>query len=107
MTAQEIFDSVVNHLLTQNAQSQNSRGSCRYRGPNGTKCAVGHLIPDEVYHPDMEGRLVGAFDFGISPEHYNLLRGLQGVHDFHPVEEWEQQLKRVALAFELEYKGKL
>ena len=24
---------------------------CVYRGPNGTKCAIGHLIPDEKYNP--------------------------------------------------------
>lgn len=23
--------------------------TCRYRGPNGLKCAVGHIIPDEIY----------------------------------------------------------
>ena len=27
---------------------------CMYRGPNGTKCAVGCLIPDEMYLPEME-----------------------------------------------------
>lgn len=27
---------------------------CLYRGPNGNKCAVGHLIPDDKYVPEME-----------------------------------------------------
>jgi hypothetical protein len=28
--------------------------SCMYRGPNGTKCAVGMFIPDDKYSHDME-----------------------------------------------------
>ena len=48
MNIQEIFDTVSVHLLTQNEKSQESDfyRSCLYRGPNGTKCAVGCLIKD-------------------------------------------------------------
>ena len=28
--------------------------TCRYRGPDGTKCAIGHLIADEHYGPHLE-----------------------------------------------------
>lgn len=53
MNIQEIFDTVSVHLLTQNEKSQESSfySSCLYRGPNGTKCAVGCLIKDEFYQP--------------------------------------------------------
>jgi len=27
---------------------------CLYRGPNGLKCAIGHIISDEYYNDDME-----------------------------------------------------
>ena len=30
-------------------------GVCRYRGPEGRKCAVGQLIPDGAYSPEIEG----------------------------------------------------
>ena len=30
--------------------------SCFYRSPDGKRrCALGYLIPDEIYHPEMEG----------------------------------------------------
>lgn len=62
MNKQQIFDTVVKHLAAQKTRSYGtykSHGvwstSCLYHGPNGTKCAVGCLIPDEKYSPDMEG----------------------------------------------------
>lgn len=30
-------------------------GTCRYRGDGGNCCLVGAFIPDELYHPRMEG----------------------------------------------------
>lgn len=30
-------------------------GGCMYRSPNGDKCAIGCLIPDELYNKDIEG----------------------------------------------------
>lgn len=53
-TNQVIFDKVAKHLLTQKVQCANSAGNCMYRGPNGLKCAVGALIPDEEYSPLMD-----------------------------------------------------
>jgi hypothetical protein len=53
MTLQETFDKVCVHLLTQLQKSvfldSNGSMACAYRGPNGLKCAVGCLIPDELY----------------------------------------------------------
>jgi hypothetical protein len=31
-------------------------GGCMYRGPGGSKCAVGLLIDDAYYSPDLEGK---------------------------------------------------
>ena len=53
LSRQEMFDKVCQHLRTQKKRSfksdfnESSQGTCVYRGPNGTKCAVGALIPDE------------------------------------------------------------
>lgn len=42
-------------LVQQNDWSvDEENGRCLYRGPNGRKCGVGHLIPDERYNPDIE-----------------------------------------------------
>lgn len=60
MTAQEIFNKVATHLLTQRARSLTNLPetaeipACNYRGAEGRACAVGCLIPDEMYSPDMD-----------------------------------------------------
>lgn len=56
MNNQEAFDLMVNHLIAQGkpAIDEEDGGSCLYRGPNNTKCAVGILIPDDKYTPSME-----------------------------------------------------
>ena len=50
-TSQEVFDVVAKHLLTQNAKSMDDPWDemCAYRGENGRRCAVGALIPDDLY----------------------------------------------------------
>lgn len=53
MTKQEIYDTVCAHLAQQKQQSAFSL-KCVYRGPNGLKCAIGCLIPDELYDPSMD-----------------------------------------------------
>lgn len=60
MTKQETFNLVVSALLAQGRPSVGVEpiggfNRCRYRGDDGCKCAVGHLIPDDKYDPAMEG----------------------------------------------------
>jgi len=84
MNAQEIFDTVVTHLYTQGKQADNGEGGCMYRTDEGLKCAVGCLIPDDQYHPSMEGTpvdLLGALLPAYLCSHVNLLDALQTVHD--------------------------
>lgn len=90
MEAQEIFDTVATHLLKQGRRAVNPDipERCHYRGANGTACAVGVLIPDEVYDPMMEGRTVVGLlshpEFKIPRWMWNneqLLIELQNVHD--------------------------
>ncbi len=38
--------------------SDNQSSLCLYRGPEGAKCAVGHLLPDSEYRDVMEGHPV-------------------------------------------------
>lgn len=92
-TAQETFDTVVNHLRQQGKRAVDPTlgGTCLYRAPDGSKCAVGILIKDEEYFPSME--LLGTVrhllknDFVLPPlrkrlgEHLSLLIALQDIHD--------------------------
>lgn len=90
MEAQEIFDTVAKHLFKQGQRATDPDGGvmCSYRGANGTKCAVGVLIPDELYDAVMEGKtldglisctMVALPDWMM--EHWTLLGWLQDEHD--------------------------
>ncbi|RWB08804.1 MAG: hypothetical protein EOQ39_18675 [Mesorhizobium sp.] len=108
MTNQDIFDKVAAHLLTQNAQAREPiSGHCAYRGANSMVCAVGCLIPDDKYYPEMEGK--GPSDlhevYGLFPdESIDLLNELQMVHDHYDTHEWKDQLYAVARKFDLHAK---
>lgn len=63
---------VLSFLLEQGVpsyQSVDGEGAkrCSYRGDNGLKCAVGCLIPDELYGHWMEGKISWSI-FDQSPE---------------------------------------
>jgi len=129
-SAQEVFDRVVTHLRAQNAKSisfnfDKKDMTCRYRGDNGTSCAVGCLIPDEDYDPIFEGINVCGFTdptnniFSLFKEnnkeellfkmknmfknHVKLLGELQYVHDQIPTKDWEVNFQRCAYDFKLNF----
>lgn len=87
MSLQEIFDFAVNHLRTQGVPSvtPGDMGQCRYRGPNGTKCAFGAFISDAEYSPDMEGKTVFTLSrlqkWDYSDDRLSLMWSLQQAHD--------------------------
>jgi hypothetical protein len=98
MTPQEIFDTVARHLFAQGERAgivvdydpdEFDEGfACRYRAPGGTVCAVGKLIPDDTYDPEMEGCGVSLLLDSFGPrlpswmlDNYELLDRLQMVHD--------------------------
>ena len=112
-TAQQLFDTVATHLRMQAGVCADVEGLCRYRGiDDDTKCAVGALIPNEVYRPDMEKKGVsalissGLLPAGLSEEfstNIELLNRLQGIHDSYPIDRWEEQLARAAREHQLQY----
>lgn len=112
MTKQETFDKVACHLLTQNAKSlfvdpEDGSEVCAYRGVDGLKCAVGALIPDELYSPAMENVTVnGLLDLRFEAlhehiQHVDLLCDLQSIHDVAEVFEWPCALRSLAKSFGL------
>lgn len=96
ITAQQLFDFVAWHLLEQGAPSLRTvvdeadgrlgNITCAYRGQEGRMCAVGCLLRDDEYVPNMEGRSArGLKDHGKLPvrlyPHIDLLMRLQILHD--------------------------
>jgi len=87
---QEIFDYVTPLLFAQGERSMLEGGTtCAYRGVDGMRCAVGFLIPDELYSYGLEGK--SAMDVDITKRLNNViltdddlglfLTDLQDVHD--------------------------
>lgn len=57
--AQSLFNQATLGVWKQARCSTDAAGgTCFYRGPNNVKCAVGHVIPDRLYDPRMEGNTV-------------------------------------------------
>lgn len=92
MNKQEVFEKVVNHLFTQNKQSYDPiLDCCALRSPDGLKCSLGILIPDDIYDERMEGLEVDKLirDFPVfrklweveSQEDLSFLHRLQYLHD--------------------------
>ena len=110
MTNQEVYDKVKAHLLTQNAKSISKKYAlCKYRMIRSTKrCAIGCLIPDNLYEKEMEGNAVHNLlhDFPKVKEFFDgvssdLLDALQTVHDNELVKNWPRELEVVAKAYGL------
>lgn len=89
MTNQEAFDKAVAGLAAQGFKRSvggpDGFEQCVYRGKDGKKCALGHLIPDDLYRPRIEGMGAGnplmrplLFELGLSIE---FSRALQSAHD--------------------------
>jgi hypothetical protein len=124
MTPQEIFDTVIAHLLQQGKQSKSD--VCLYRSDDGLKCAIGALIPDSEYDPDMECSIVHPFYYSHPttiqswaqsnyPNDLKLLNRLQRLHDKgpshsfnNPHDAWEEyiltQSQIIAKEFNLTWK---
>ena len=92
MTDQQIVDIVGAHLVKQGVMSVDARRNCVYRDAYGNECAIGCLIPDELYDPEMEDIAIdhdkmshfnGINDYlGLhSPSRVLLLSKLQSLHD--------------------------
>lgn len=103
-TAQEVFDQVANHLLTQNEKSIFGGSNCKYRLGN-LKCAAGCLISDEEYSEDIEGCAWSTLaNREWAPKaHQNLIYDLQNLHDEADVVNWKTGLYHISLKHELEF----
>jgi hypothetical protein len=116
MTDQEIFDTVVTGLRKQKCKSVGQASDapeviqCKYRSPEGYKCAAGQLIPDDKYNPALEGQTVLQLEqffvqvVGLeSPNQIAFLSILQSVHDKCEPCDWEINFTEVAKIHNLIY----
>jgi hypothetical protein len=100
------FDTVVTGLRKQKDRSVGENGSCVFRSPNGNKCAVGMLVPDDLYDPlfDNPKSEKCIWDLDVMKEHdRDLCSALMIVHDQKAIEDWEKQFEGVAVRFGLVY----
>lgn len=91
-TMQSAFDKVWNHFSKESAKPAYDGWSCVYRlnnNPNAkTRCAMGVLIPNKLYDPEMEGTAAsGILDYEGIRELFDrgmregFLDELQSCHD--------------------------
>ena len=93
-SAQDVFNRVINHLVSQGQKSVSVDGLCLYRSPSGASCAVGCLISEDDYSPSMEGA-----DVGYIVRKYENLQWMQqfgelldDLQDLHDVDcNWDNQ----------------
>lgn len=118
LTEQEVYSTVRHHLLTQMKQAadvfevelspidRTVETSCRYRTAEGLTCAVGCLIPDNLYDESLEGSVASGVLDTLQLE-LNMtwderrrwsafLDDLQVIHDQSQPEHWETQLNNFA-----------
>lgn len=124
MTNQEVFNKVVTGLRTQGKPSviRNiySGNRCVYRNPNGLKCAVGILIPDEQYTSCFDEKGISLSEIieevpALQGIDSSLLISLQRTHDAasdnHEVngfmEDLESGFQRVARMYNLTLPAKV
>ncbi len=115
---QDLFDKIVAHLRSMTERSVDSNsGNCRYRGDNGNRCAIGGIIKDEFYHPDIEiaGKnsvtcagvmeaVQKSLDIDeLNDGNFSVMRGLQDIHD-NKFSNKEAEIKNFAAYIGLEYK---
>ncbi len=109
LTRQDVFDIVAGCLLRQNARATAFDGvKCMYRAPDGKRCAIGWVMPDEVYHQTLE--FLGVRDLAMQMintnyadafarflyAHMDMLRDLQEMHDARQPSEWPVALHVIA-----------
>lgn len=115
MTAQECFNRVWDWFVVQKKpQSVDADGLCKYRGPDGARCAAGVLIADEHYcgepgivqfgYPETAACQM-LIKSGVQEADLRLVRLMQRAHDGAPSgrfhEYLEAELRSVARDFNL------
>lgn len=90
MTRQEYYKLLVN-AATDGTMPSIAGDQCLYRGPEGKRCVIGLLIPDEKYEEKFECNLVSGLPASlvaeICPEGMTV-RELEMLQEIHDREAW-------------------
>jgi len=62
------------------------------RGPNGTKCAVGCLIPDDKYSESMDDTDLSDIVENVLGLPWGFVEHFVYIHDTKDVEDWRKEL---------------
>ncbi len=122
MDKQDIYNRVKAALLAQGSRSVSDTG-CVYRSTDGKRCALGHLIDDEHYSPELEGNGCGSMivikalqasgisvsendsDDDVYHDHRDFLRKIQMAHDSAALDfvpEFTARMAELAREYNLE-----
>lgn len=110
MTLQEAFDKNWQHFVVEKHGESVHDGTCMYRAPNGNRCGIGILIPDDEYNARIEKNNVGVLiEKKILPPSLrsiaeNALAGLQACHDSSGSLEFSYDITDRLRDFAAEYK---
>lgn len=108
MNRQKVFNMIAEHLIKQGVRSRVD-GFCSYRNPDGLKCAVGAIIKDEFYTPQLEkeplsygsnrmmSALTNSLDSRPTSGDIFFLSRLQQIHDHVNPLEWKTHLGKFAV----------
>jgi hypothetical protein len=102
---QDVFDKVLKAIRKQKYTQSIVGYSCKYRGPNGLRCAAGHLIPNSLYKVRIEGTSISGTMMLDEVKNY-LIQFMQFAHDNRLKEgsaEWELGMKEIASDYNLIY----
>lgn len=106
---QEAFDKAYAGLSAQGFAQSSLGDRCKYRGPDGRRCAVGHLIPDDEYREEFDRPFSGLLLYGVRRQCPSLsgvslrrLIELRRAHDrTRGPDDMRERLLRVAKMFQL------
>ena len=120
-------------MLAQKTQALGEDDNCKYRGVDGTACALGCLIPDSLYDKSIEGCAVRGsvlsmdkdvfvpntdrltpgdvrFENIISEasgagtvDHFVFLSELQHIHDAYEPNQWRRKFRALAESHNLQF----
>ncbi len=99
MSVEQLVLDSAKGVINQGVRSSNAI-TCLYRGPNGAKCAIGHLIPDNLYKSSFDCQIdepvtVGYVGYTYLPSYIkNYIRSEYGLMCWKPVDEFLVKLQR-------------
>jgi hypothetical protein len=96
---QKLFNKIVRHIHKQGKPALNG-SECAYRGDNGTRCAIGSVLPNKLYKKQMEGKSVN----GLLEDHPNVLNHFKNVYGITRTDHEISFLKRMQNAHDIDLK---